>query len=354
MKRLVIKIGSSSLVKKNGQINEKNITTLTKEIKKLKDMGVEVALVTSGAIAVGFPKLGLSKKPTQMAKKQACAAIGQPALMSEYEKYFTKENIVCSQILVTHDDFGSRKRMNHLTETVDALFRFGAVPIINENDALTDDEIKVGDNDTLSAMTALTIGADLLVLVTDVDGLFDSNPSVNKDAKLIKVVDEINGEILKKASGTSSSVGTGGMSTKLKAGLIVTNSGIDMQIINQRRIEDLSKVYETNLGTTFKKQPNKRPIRQSWLIYCASVEGQIYVDNGAIDALLRRKSLLSCGVKKVEGSFDKGVVINVCNQEGKVFAKGITSFSDNEINEIISSGDSHIIVHANNVAVLEE
>ncbi len=354
MKRLVIKIGSSSLVDKNGQINEKNITTLASEIKKLKSEGVEVALVTSGAIAVGFPKLNLKKKPNQMAKKQACAAIGQPALMSEYEKYFNKEGMICSQILVTHDDFGSRKRTKHLIETVDSLFFYGAVPIINENDALTDEEIKVGDNDTLSAMIALIIGADLLVLVTDVDGLYDSNPATNKDAKLIEVVDRIDGEILQKAGGSSSSVGTGGMSTKLKAGLIVTNAGIDMQIVNSNKLNSISKVYQTNLGTTFKNQPNKRSIRQSWLIYCASVEGQIYADNGAIEALLKRKSLLSCGILRVEGTFDKGTVVNVCNQEGEVVARGITSFSDNEVNEILSSGDSHIIVHANNVAILEE
>lgn len=347
MKRAVIKIGSSSLV---GGVkpNEENIRKLVREIAALKKGGVEVVLVTSGAIASGVGKIGAKKKPMAIEKKQALAAIGQPLLIYSYEQLFEEYGLTLGQILLNHDDFGSRTRMTHLSDTMNALFEYGAVPVVNENDALTVEEIKVGDNDTLSALVALAVGADTLYLVTDVDGLYDGDPK-NSGSSLIKRVEKIDEKIFSIAGGTNSSVGTGGMATKIKAALIATEAGIETRIINIEKIDNLLKP-EKFFGTVFAAGEKKYSLKQSWLIHCATKSGSIFVDDGAQAALKQRKSLLSCGIVKAEGDFAGGNVVSVCNKDGKEFAVGITYLSAAEISASIAD-KNRIAVHANNIAI---
>lgn len=354
MKRLVLKIGSSSLFS-NGNFAEKEIEILASEIKKIRDLGVEVCLITSGAIATGMQNLALSSKPTELPKKQALAAIGQMYLMEKYEEIFEKVSIKPAQILLSHDDFGNRNRMVNLNNTLTALFDYGVLPIINENDALATEEIKVGDNDTLAAMIALNIGADMLVIISDVDGLYDKNPSEHKDAKLIPVVEKIDSGVMALAKAPSSKVGTGGMITKLRAGTICGNSGIKMMIVGNGKIKDLSKVVSgENLGTLFMPSGNM-PVRKNWLLSCANVSGKIFVDDGAEKAIINRKSLLSCGITDLKGTFASGSVVEICSNGGTVIAKGIVAFGSDTLKALRANSElqAQLVIHANNISIIK-
>ncbi|MBQ3234606.1 MAG: glutamate 5-kinase [Clostridia bacterium] len=355
MKRLVLKIGSSSLFSGN-DFAEKEIEVLARQIKKIRDEGVEVCLITSGAIAIGMQSLGLSKKPTELPLKQALAAIGQMYLMERYEKIFEKVSVKPAQILLSHDDFGNRDRVKNLNNTISALFSYGVIPVINENDALATEEIKVGDNDTLAAMIALNVGADMLVIISDVDGLYDKNPAENEDAKLISTVEKVDKTVFSLAKAPSSKVGTGGMITKLKAAKICGNSGISMMIVGNGKIGELSKVLNgENLGTLFMPS-GKMPVRKNWLLSCANVSGKIFVDEGAKTALLNRKSLLSCGVTELKGTFASGSVVEIAGVNGEVFAKGIVAFGSDTLKTLDNKGEHHsqLIIHANNIVLKEE
>lgn len=352
MKKIVIKIGSSFFINKN-EINRDNINALVEQISILKKMGHSVCLISSGAIAVGVKKMQFKTKPTDIAKKQACAAIGQMSLMQEYEQTFDKYDIKCAQILLNHDDFGNRNRMTSLQKTMESLLQMGVVPVVNENDALAVEEIKVGDNDTLSAMTALAIGADLLVLVSDIDGLYTANPREDKNAKLIKVVDKIDNNVKEMAGGAGSKFGTGGMSTKIVAAQIATSSNIPMMIVNKDKINKLSQVANgENLGTIFNGHANLL-LRESWIRFCANVKGKIIVDEGAKNAILNRKSLLSVGVKQIEGNFSHGEVVEICFND-KIIAKGISIYNNQQVKKLIGNKDvkNQIIIHANNTVII--
>ena len=353
MKKIIIKIGSSSLFE-NGEFAKERILTLAKEIEKLRKDGAEVCLITSGAIAIGLTKMGLDKKPTEISKKQALAAIGQMYLMEKYEQIFDKVGVKPSQILLSHDDFGNRSRMKNLNNTLTALFDYGVLPIINENDALATEEIKVGDNDTLAAMIALNVGADMLVIISDVDGLYDKNPTVNKDAKLIPVVKKVDSSVASLAKAPTSKVGTGGMITKIKAAEICTASKISMMIVGNGKIPQISKVVTENLGTLFLPSGNISS-KTNWIKNCANVSGKVVVDDGAKHALKNRKSLLSCGVIEYQGVFSSGSVVEICNEQGEVFAKGVIAFSSDTLKSISKGSDhSQMIIHANNIAIIKE
>jgi len=355
MKKIVIKIGSSFFINKN-EINRKNIESLAEQVALIKEKGIACCLISSGAVAVGVKKMQLKSKPTNIVKKQACAAIGQMSLMQEYEQVFDKYNIKCAQILLNHDDFGNRNRMVSLQQTMETLLQMGVVPVVNENDALAVEEIKVGDNDTLSAMTSLVIGADLLVLVSDIDGLYTANPRENKDAKLIKVVDKIDSKIKEMAGGVGSSFGTGGMSTKITAGEIATNSNISMMIINKEKINQLSKITDgENIGTLFKPHSNIS-LRENWIKYCANVKGKIYIDSGATEALKKRKSLLAVGIKQVEGAFKHGEVVEIFSENKVLIARGISLFDNLQIKKFSEKLKikNQVVIHANNVFLIGE
>lgn len=363
-KRIIIKVGSSSLVLENGQLNNEFFSRFIKTISFLMHEGNQVVLVTSGAIAVGMGKLGLTKKPKQMALKQACAALGQATLMNEYEKYTSLDDILCAQILVNHDDFENRIRMVNLSNTLESLFENNILPIINENDALAVEEIKVGDNDTLASLIVPMINADILVLVSDIDGLYDKNPKIYKDAKKIDVVTSIDSSIDEMVGEITSNVGTGGMATKIKAARITTKAGCDMAIISANDVEKIKDLIEgEKIGTLFVGDSKALHSKEHWMVFNAYAKGSIVVDNGASSAIIKRKSLLATGIVKVEGNFKENNVIFIVDEYGKKLAKGITNFSSEEIKQVIGKHSQDVkeilkstkdeIVHASMMVLIE-
>ena len=362
MKRIVIKIGSSSLVDDNGELDKNKINNLVKEISLLKKQEIMPILVSSGAIAVG--KSILHIKPQNIAEKQALAAVGQADLMHEYEMIFNKYDLKCAQILLNHDDFDVRKRVLNLENTINTLIDLDVVPIINENDALAVDEIKVGDNDTLSALISGMVEAKLLVLVSDIDGLFDKNPKIYNDAKLVKFVEKIDKDIINMATDATSDFGTGGMITKIKAAKIATSSGVDMLIMNNTKLEKLHNVFNEYDGTLFKANEHKMNARSHWVLYKTNPKGYIYVDNGAKKAIYDRKSLLSVGINSVKGVFDVNDVVGICNGN-EMIAKGVIAYTSeevdkikgknaNDVRQILGNNAKNIVIHANNIVLLEE
>lgn len=367
VKRIVLKIGSSSIVNSDLSINQNMIYSLMKAFYQFKQKGIEVALVSSGAIALGMHKLKLEKRPKEMALKQACAAVGQARLMEAYNRNATEFGLVCGQILVNHDDFEVRKRMLYLSDTLDAMFKNGIIPIINENDALAVEEIKVGDNDTLASLIVPMIDADLLVLFSDIDGLFDKNPKLYADAKKINVVEKINQDIYAMVGINPSSVGTGGMETKLNAAVISTNAGCDMIICNADEITNLDKIIlGEDIGTLFTAKDKFISSKEHWMIFKANAHGEIVVDKGLESALLNKKvSILPKGIVKVNDTFLNGAVINVKTIDGKVIAKGIANYSSleidmvkgletNVIKDVLKNYNKKEIIHANNLVVIKE
>lgn len=250
--RIVIKVGTSTLTHKNGNINIRRIETLCKVISDLKNSGLEIILVSSGAIGMGVGKLGLKKKPQDIPSKQACAAIGQCELMYVYDKLFQEHNHTVAQILMTGADFENEERYENFHNTLDRLLEFGVLPIINENDTIATAEIKVGDNDTLSAITATNANADLLILLSDIDGLYTADPHKDENATLITSVNEITDEIMNLAGSAGTSLGTGGMVTKLHAAKLCMNAGIDMIITNGTNPSILYDIFDGKaVGTRF-------------------------------------------------------------------------------------------------------
>ncbi|MEG0913611.1 MAG: glutamate 5-kinase [Oscillospiraceae bacterium] len=253
-KRIVFKVGTTTLTHKTGKTNIKHMGELVRVLSDLMNAGIEVALVTSGAIGVGVGKLGLKSRPTDTAGKQAAATVGQCELMFMYDKMFSEYGHIVGQLLITKQDVEDEVRHDNLINSFEKLFEFGAIPIINENDSVAVDEIVYGDNDSLSAIVAKLIGADALVILTDIDGLYDKNPAL-PDAKLIPVVYKIDGDIIRMAGGSESEFGTGGMETKLHAAQIAVSAGIDTVIINGSPINNIYKLMEgKQVGTLFKAE----------------------------------------------------------------------------------------------------
>ena len=251
-KRIVIKIGTSTLAYETGMLNIRNIEKLVKVVADLKNAGKEIIIVSSGAIGVGKGKLRMEEPPQDTPTKQALAAIGQCELMYMYDKLFTEYNHVVSQVLVTKDVIDTQQRKTHVTNTFLKLLELGSIPIVNENDTVSVEEIEIGDNDTLSAMVAVLVGADLLIILSDIDGLYTANPAKDANATLLPFVKEITPDIVKMASGTASSLGTGGMATKIEAGKIVTSQGIGMAILNGNQSNNMYELLDGKpIGTYF-------------------------------------------------------------------------------------------------------
>lgn len=366
IKKIVIKVGSSSLCNTRGQIEKEKILKLILQISKLVHNGYSIVLVTSGAIAAGMGALQLESKPQTLPKKQALAAIGQAQLMQIYEEIFQMFHIQCSQILLNHDDFDDRKRMMNLSNTMHALMEYQVIPIVNENDALAVEEIKVGDNDTLAALLVPVIEADLLILVSDIDGLYTANPHQDKSAELLKYVDSVNGDIENMAGGSSSKLGTGGMMTKIKAAKIVNDYGSHMVIVNGHKENSIIDIFnERESGTWFNGHSGKSlNARTHWLTYRTIAKGKIFVDEGASQAIkAHRKSLLPKGIVNVDEHFVIGQVVDIVNINGVKIAKGITNYSSDEIKLIMGKNTNEIetilhykdydeVIHANNMVIL--
>lgn len=361
---IVVKIGSTSLCDDNGILNKEKILGLIQQIAYIKRKGIKVTLVSSGAISAGMGILNIDKKPGDIAKKQALAAIGQAHLMQIYEDLFSLFHLKCAQVLLNHDDFDDRKRLMNLSNALSAVLDYDVIPIINENDTLAVEEIKVGDNDTLSSLVLPIVDAQLLVLVSDIDGLYDDNPHDNPEAKLIRQVDGINDEIMNYAKDSNSEFGTGGMITKLKAAKIVNDYGGDMAIINGQSQSSLIDLIEgKDIGTYFSGKAGRTlSSRNHWIMYRSTPKGQIIVDDGAKMALARHTSLLPKGILDVQGSFMQGSVIDVMSLDNHLLARGITNYSSDEIKLIKGKNSREIesilhykdydeVIHANNLVV---
>jgi len=362
-KRVVIKIGTSVLTKPSGVLNESTIERIVDDVAQMLKLGAEVIIVTSGAIGAGRGRLKLQGRSIR--EKQALASIGQSYLMSVYEKFFRKHKRLVAQVLLTGDDLSLRERYLNARNTLLTLLSMGVVPVVNENDTVAVDEIKFGDNDRLSALVASKVEADQLVILTDVDGLFSADPHAESKVKLIKEVEAITPEMEKSASGRGSERGTGGMITKLEAAKIATASGITMCIANGNRKEVLKKIWNgENPGTKFLPGKEKIVSRKRWIAFDTRIEGKIAVDEGAREALLRRgKSLLPSGITSVEGRFNTGACVAVVDMAGIEFARGLTSYSSDEIEKIKGKKSSQIektlgykdydeVIHRDNLVIL--
>lgn len=333
---VVVKVGTRTLAHATGKLNLRYMEKLVRELADLANQGRNVVLVSSGAVGAGIGRLGLAKKPQTMPEKQAVAAVGQGLLIQMYEKFFAEYGLVVAQVLLTREDFNDRKRYLNSRNTLKALLDFRVVPVINENDTVAVEEIEFGDNDTLSALVASILDADLLVLLTDIDGLYSANPKTDAGAELISIVEQLTPDVRKLAGQSSESLGTGGMVTKLQAAEIAGNSGIPMVIANGREPDVLQRILDgENVGTLFCAREKCMESRKRWIAYAQSAHGKIVVDGGARKALLEDgKSLLPSGILEVKGDFEQGEMVAIADQCGHEFARGLVNYSASELRSI--------------------
>ena len=337
-KKIVIKLGSSTVVTKSGRFNTEWLRSLIKDIKKIKKKK-DIVIVSSGAIALGQNYLGIKKKKIKIEMSQAIASVGQILLVDQFKKLFEKNKIKIGQILITPDDTEQRRKSLNARRTFENLFKLNAIPIVNENDTTATTEIKYGDNDRLAARVAQIINADLLIIFSDVDGLYEIS---NNKKILIKNVKKIDNKIYGLIKKKRSLYGSGGMLTKLEAAKICMNSGCQMYIANGKHKYPLKRIIERKILTSFYPKISKLDARKKWIIGSINSNGKIYIDNGALNALKNEKSLLPAGIIKVLGEFKKGENILIVDENGRDFARGISSFSSNEIDKIKGLQSSQI------------
>lgn len=329
---IVVKTGSRILTAAG---HERRVEHLAADLCALREYGARAVLVSSGAIAHGMKALGLCKRPAEIPAQQACASIGQNRLMAIYQQHFAKHGAIIGQVLLTWDDLRSKKRYLNLRNTLFKLFDCGAIPIVNENDSVSVEEICFGNNDTLAAQIAMLVNADVLVNLTDVGGLYDKNPHTEKGAKHIPVVSAVSAGILKMAGEKKSEVSVGGMSTKLKAAEMVTRAGIPALIGDGFSQRLLTVLKDESRATLFLPSDKKIPSRQRWIAFTGQPAGNIYVDAGASKAITEKgKSLLAAGITAVSGKFNAGDMADIVNPHGRVIAKGLVNFSAEEIESI--------------------
>jgi glutamate 5-kinase len=329
--RLVVKLGTGVLTDRRKQIDPAQLEQLVAQLAAQQKAGKEIVLVSSGAIGAGMGILGYEKRPTALSELQACAAVGQPRLMAHYAEAFAKHDLSVAQVLLTHDDLEHHERHLNARNTLVTLLGRGVVPIINENDAVSLAEIKFGDNDKLSALVASLLPADLLVILTTVDGVLENFGKANP--RTIPLIEKIDHEIEKLGGGTSSETAVGGMKSKIEAAKIAVRSGIPLVIASGKKKNALANILNgEEEGTMFIAQPNKLQGRKRWIAFFHHPKGSLFVDNGAKKALRDGgKSLLPPGVARCEGDFDAGDVIRICDLDGTEFARGIAKFGAEEI-----------------------
>ncbi|WP_445490968.1 glutamate 5-kinase [Niallia sp. 03133] len=336
-KRVVVKIGSSSLTNTKGEIDQQKLHDHIASIAVLKKNGYEVILVSSGAVAAGFTKLGYPSRPVTLKGKQAAAAVGQSLLIQSYIELFTQHQITPAQILLTRNDFSKRERYGNAYSTLTELLERGILPIINENDTVSVEELTFGDNDMLSALVSGLVHAEQLIILTDINGLYDSNPKDNPDAKRYDKITEITEDLMKGAEGAGSKVGTGGMKSKLVAAETALSLGVKVFIGNGSGEEKLVSIMEGNGDGTYIGSDDLTALNNNrqWIALHSTVQGSLYVDKGAEKALMENgSSLLPAGVYKMEGNFIKGNVVEVIGQYG-VIGKGEVLYSSEELQQII-------------------
>ena len=334
-KRIVFKVGTSSLTNADGSLSRAKVKEITRQLALLHEAGHELILVSSGAIAAGFSSLGFKKRPTKVADKQASAAVGQGLLLEEYTTNLLLKQIISAQILLTQEDFADKRRYKNAHQALSVLLNRGAIPIINENDSVAIEELKVGDNDTLSAQVAAMVQADLLVLLTD--------------ARRLEKIEKINSELIDMAGGAGTSNGTGGMLTKIKAATLATMSGVPVYICSSLKTDALLEAAEeTKDGSLFLAQEKGLKTQKQWLAFYAKSQGEIYVDQGAADALRNNgKSLLVSGLVSVSGSFAYQDTVTVYKEgSGAILGKGRVRFGKSALKDMLKSNKPKgVVIH---------
>ncbi len=332
IQKIVVKVGTSTLTKEDGNLNIEKIKKIVSELSNLSDKGYDVVLVTSGAVGAGMGRLNMTERPKTLSEKQALASVGQVALTHLYQMLFQEYGKIIGQLLLTKGDFSDRRRYLNARNVCNTLLKNKIVPIINENDAVVANEIKVGDNDTLSALVSGLIDADLLIILSDVQGLYNKNPQKYEDANLIEIVGKIDEDIRKTAGGEGSKFGTGGMITKIIAAEMATKIGTNMVIASGEDPRNITRIVEKeNIGTLFTKKHKKISSKKYWLAYGTNKKGVLIIDEGAEKALFKGKSLLPVGIKEIEGDFEKGTVVKIMNLKNETVATGISNYSSDEI-----------------------
>jgi glutamate 5-kinase len=366
VKRVVVKAGSGILTTKAG-LNRKVINGLTIDICALRNKGIEVILVSSGAIASGLKKVGLTRRPESISQQQAVAAIGQSSLMMAYEKAFGRRGQKVAQILITRDDLNHRGRYLNARNTVFTLLTWKIVPIINENDTVVVDEIKFGDNDNLSAMVTNMTESQLLVNLTDIDGLYHKDPRTNRDARLIRVVEKVDREVMRYASSIPGFLGTGGMASKIRAAQKVALGGTPTIIANGLKPGILKKIFNgQEVGTLFMPQEVALRGRKHWIVFTKSPKGEIIIDRGAERALLKGgKSLLPSGIQEVRGRFSVGDSVVLLDGHNQELAVGMVNYHSGDIKKIMGLKSTEIesrlgykhddeVIHRDNLVITSD
>ncbi|MGI6037196.1 MAG: glutamate 5-kinase [Limnochordia bacterium] len=365
IRRLVVKVGTSTLTYPTGKLNFRRMEQIVREIADLVNGGYQVLLVTSGAVGAGMGKLGLQKRPQSLPQKQALAAIGQGLLMQVYEKLFGEYGQIVAQVLLTGEDLKNRRRFLNSRNTLHSLLEYGAIPIINENDTVAVSEIRLGDNDTLSALVTGLVDADLLIILSDVDGVYSADPRVDPQATLLKEIKEITPELEAAAGGVGSMLGTGGMATKIEAAKIATASGAALVIAKGDLDGVIGRIVRgEELGTLFPSQRQALMGKKRWIAFYQRVQGQLIIDGGAQEALVHQgKSLLPVGVIDVRGEFEAGDLVSVVDEGGQELARGLTNYGAEQVRAIkglpssqlasvLGAKDFDEVIHRDNLVLM--
>lgn len=369
-RRLVVKIGSSTLTTSESSIDYAYLQTLADQIARVREAGWQPVIVTSAAIACGLEALGINKRPSDMPSLQAAASVGQSALATAYAEVFARHGIVTSTVLLTRRDTADRQAYLHARDTLLRLLELGVVPIVNENDTVSVEQIRFGDNDTLAALAACLIDADLMVILSDIDGLYDANPHFNPEARLIGRVESIGPDIMAVAGEAGTTVGSGGMITKIKAARVLMVAGIPLVICHGRRADAVvDAAAGEGVGTLFvaAKKPHEITPKKLWIALGDAARGALVVDDGAKAALIERgSSLLSVGVRAVDGRFEAGDIVDIKDGTGHLFARGRAAFASDEAalaigrtrsqlqaNRLLESLAEKPIVHRDELIVFE-
>ncbi len=365
-RRIVIKVGSAVLASTEQGLDQNRIERLAGDISSLMAQGREVVLVSSGAIAAGLAKLGLKKtKGMPLSLKQAAAAVGQSSLMWMYEKNFDTHGKKVAQVLLTREDLSNRTRFLNARNTLQTLLDHGVIPIINENDTVSVDEIKFGDNDNLSSMVVHLTDADLLIILSDIEGLYTADPKKDPSAVLIPLVEKVTAEVERYAGDSHSSLGTGGMRSKLMTAKKVGSYGAPMVIVNGKKDGLLQALFEgSEVGTLFLPRPDKQDSRKHWLAYTVCSNGRVMVDDGAHEALMNKgRSLLPGGIVRVEGNFRVGDCVTCVDRSESAFARGLVKYSSadldrikglktSQIESVLGHKDYDEVIHRDDLVIL--
>ena len=343
-KKVVVKIGSALLTDNGNGIDHKMIATWVSQMAILRSLSVDLVLVSSGAIVEGIKRLGLKSRPNSISELQAMAAVGQMGLAQAYEACFKEHGLHCAQVLLTHDDLANRQRYLNARTTLRTLLGYGVIPVVNENDTVSNEEIRFGDNDTLGALVSNLIEADLLIILTDQDGLYDSNPAHNPDATLIQRANATDPVLISYAGPSSGNLGRGGMQTKVSAAQLAARSGTHTIIASGKEDDIIQRLVQgESIGSFLQAEEGHLAARKQWLAGHMRCSGTLQLDDGAVNVLQNKNaSLLPVGVKQVTGEFKRGEVVGCVDLQGNEVARGLVNYDSSECKRIMGKPSAQI------------